>query len=206
MTSNPNLKIPVPPLTTAAQSKPVSNNTYAPSVPISVYRQLAAELQATRVMLDSLNAQNQHLVQQNQQMRLEINKIAHSVVHLQQLADASVSSSWSDASYKHPEMRNQPGQAFTTANPLFRRPRAASSNPPIPVVDVPNVFKDAEPMGGFLSDQLVREQAQGRYRYRSQIERSAELNGWWYTLGVVLIMIVAFGAGFLIVKPLLSGR
>lgn len=196
----------MPNITKAPQSRPVSTSAYAPSVPISVYRQLAAELQATRVMLDSLNAQNQQLAQQNQLLRREIEKIVNSVVHLQQMADTSVQAGWSQTPYPYPELRNQPSYPVAGPKPMPGRPRPVSGvNPSAPVVDVPNVFMDGT-SGGVYPENLVREQAENRYRYRSQMERTSDINGWWYTLGVVLVVMVAFGAGFLIMKPFLMKR
>ncbi len=58
--------------TTTSNKTPNTNYTYSPSVPISVYRELAAELQAAEALLDSLNAQNQHLAKHNQKLRQEI--------------------------------------------------------------------------------------------------------------------------------------
>jgi len=55
-------------------SQNTNHNPYLLSVPLSVYRELAAELQAAEAMLDSCNAQNQHLAKQNQQLRQEISK------------------------------------------------------------------------------------------------------------------------------------
>ncbi len=70
----------------------------SPSVPLSVYRELAAELQATRVMLDSLHEQNQqltyqnqNLTHQNQQLQGEIVKVAKATLQMQQVAQAFVS-------------------------------------------------------------------------------------------------------------------
>jgi hypothetical protein len=56
-----------------------------PAVPISVYRELAAELQATQAMLDSVHAQNQHLRQQNHQLQHDVEGILQSAHKMQQL-------------------------------------------------------------------------------------------------------------------------
>ncbi|NJO80005.1 MAG: hypothetical protein HC827_16790 [Cyanobacteria bacterium RM1_2_2] len=73
------------PNSTTRHSAPTSSsgNPQSPSVPISVYRELAAELQATRVMVDSLNHQNQTLGQENQKLRQEIQRVVYSVMTLQ---------------------------------------------------------------------------------------------------------------------------
>lgn len=204
MTSNPYPKPSVSKLTAPGQSTPATTNAYAPAVPISVYRQLAAELQATRVMLDSLNAHNHQLVQQNQLLRRELDKIVQSALYLKQIVDSSPDG-WSEASYTHPEIRNQPGYQAGTQRPMSWGPRPMSgANASSPGV-VPNMFRNLEPSGGILPDRIVREQAEGRHRQRSHSD-SSTVNGWLYTLLIILIVISAFGAGFLVIRSFSSNR
>lgn len=66
-----------------------TNQNYSPSVPLSVYRDLAAELQAAQAKINALTAQNQQIVQENQLLRQEIAKAVQSVLHLQNLLDTS---------------------------------------------------------------------------------------------------------------------
>ncbi|NET39889.1 MAG: hypothetical protein F6K19_49375 [Cyanothece sp. SIO1E1] len=77
------------PVRTAPGPKSAVPNSYAPAVPISVYRELAEELQATKSMLESVNGQNQQLAKQNQQLRQEIEKVVQSALQLRQMADAN---------------------------------------------------------------------------------------------------------------------
>ena len=51
-------------------SQPPTN--YPPSVPLYVYRELTAELQAIQSKLDVVTNHNQKLAQENQQLRQEI--------------------------------------------------------------------------------------------------------------------------------------
>ncbi|BAZ67781.1 hypothetical protein NIES4106_25380 [Fischerella sp. NIES-4106] len=62
---------------------------YSPSVPLSVYRDLAAELQAAQAKINALNAQQAQVTQENQLLRQEIAKAIQSVLQLQKLLDAS---------------------------------------------------------------------------------------------------------------------
>ncbi len=55
------------------------------SVPISVYRELASELQAARAQLESLSLQNQELVRQNQRFRVEIEATVRACARLKQV-------------------------------------------------------------------------------------------------------------------------
>ena len=204
MTSNPYPKPSLSKLNHPAQSTPATTNAYAPAVPISVYRQLAAELQATRVMLESLNAHNQQLVQQNQLLRRELDKIVQSALYLKQIVDSSPDG-WSEASYTHPEMRNQPGYQTGAPRPMSWGPLPMSGvNPSSPGV-APNALRNLQPSRGVLPDRIVTEQAEGRYRQTSQSD-SSTVNGWLYILLIILIVITAFGTGFLLIRSLASKR
>ncbi|TBR60836.1 hypothetical protein B4U84_08345 [Westiellopsis prolifica IICB1] len=62
---------------------------YSPSVPLSVYRDLAAELQAAQSKINALTAQQAQVTQENQLLKEEIAKAIQSVLKLQKLLDAS---------------------------------------------------------------------------------------------------------------------
>ena len=59
---------------------------YAPSVPMSVYRELAAELRANKAVIDSLNSRNQQLLEQNQRLKQEIHNVVQATLNLGQFA------------------------------------------------------------------------------------------------------------------------
>src|ERR671932_1404082 len=101
---------------------PTPGNKYSPSVPISVYRELAAELQAAQAMLESLKAQNQQLVKQNQQLRQEVEKAVQSAQHLQQIVASF--GSVSEAEVPRPQPTMPPEPRFVAPPPP--PPRAAS--------------------------------------------------------------------------------
>ncbi|MCL1468327.1 hypothetical protein [Argonema galeatum] len=206
MTSNFNPKQSVP-NASAGHNPQTAPGAYSPSVPISLYRELAAELQATKVMLDSLNNQNQQITQQNQQLRREIEKVVHASLHLQQIADSSVPSGWSQPSYTHPELRNEPGRSIPEAPQMPRRTRSVSNaTPSAPGVDISTIFQEMESIDSGLPAKLVIEQPETRNRRRSGPEKSSEVNGWWLTLAIVMIVVTAFGAGYLIMRPMLPKR
>lgn len=185
--------------TTSGHNTPTATQAYSPSVPLSVYRELAAELQAAETMLDSLNTQNQHLAQQNQQLRQEIDKAVQTVLHLQQVAV-----SWSEEPHATCDFRTQPNRTVNAAP----RPMPRSSRPltavPQPVQD-PFPFQIRE-TGSVFSEKLFTEQEQGRYRSRLQPESASEISGWRLAIAISIIIFTAFGAGYLIVRPLLQSR
>lgn len=202
MMSNPSTK---PPMRSASASESASQaaNSYRPSVPISVYRELSAELQATQAMLDSVNTQNQQLVQQNQQLRQEIEKVVQTALHLQQVID-SFQSPASDSAVTSPspssEVRSEP-------IPSKRRPPQNRPRPAAPTVEVMPPSYQPEPMASpGYAEHLVTEHEEGRYRRPAQPERSSDVSGWWLVVVIFLIVATAFGTGFLIVRPLLNSR
>lgn len=69
-----------------AKNIPKSINTS--SVPISVYRELAAELQEAQREITYFKQENQKLLQQNQQLQQETEKLFQATQNLKQLANS----------------------------------------------------------------------------------------------------------------------
>lgn len=172
--------------TTSGHNTPTATSTYSPSVPLSVYRELAAELQAAEATLDSLNAQNQYLAKQNQQLRQEIKKAVKSVLHLQQVVASTGAVSWTYADYPT-SVRSESKRTVSAPRPMHRSSRISSS-----------VAVEGS------SPKVFTEQEEGRYRRHSQPKSASD--GWWLAIAIVLIMAMAFGSGYLIVRPLLQSR
>lgn len=162
--------------TTPCHKTPTAAYTYSPSVPLSLYRELAVQLQAAEARLYSLNAQNQHLSQHNQQLHQEIEKAVQAVLHLQQITNYSPHS---------------PGSGYSRQT---RPPNSHTVNGPVPIREPSPVPK-----------KIYIEQQEGRYRRRSQPE-TIQVNGWSLAIAILLIIFTAFGAGYLIVRPLLQSR
>lgn len=180
-----------------------STHTYSPSVPLSVYRELAAELQAAEATLDSLNAQNQQLARQNQQLRQEIEKAVQSVLRLQQIVDSAGAVKRTYAYDPPSNFRAEPSRPGSGPRSMHR-----SSRPPTAVqtvVEGASPFLTREPSSVF-SEKVFTEQEEGRYRRRSQPETASEVSGWSLAIAIVFIMATAFSAGYLIVRPLLQSR
>lgn len=160
----------------AQMPKPASapgSPAQSPSVPISLYREVASELQTTQTTLRSLKTENQELTQKNQQLRLEIERVVQSALHLRQVAEPS----WGSVAHV------DPGLSSTSVKPPDRAPASAA---PIP-----------EP--------LFTEQA-GAPVQPTTTEPKTDISTWWLILIICMIVITAFGTGFLIVRPLLPSR
>lgn len=136
-----------------------------PSVPISVYKELATELQATRAMIESLNNRNQQLVHQNQMIRQEVERVVQASFNLQQIVDFTTP----------PENGLHPTIADLSAD---------SDNRP-------------------LSTQLFTEEPS---RPQSIEKHSKNLGNMGILLTVLIVVLTAFGLGFVAVKHLLPSR
>jgi hypothetical protein len=179
--------------TTSSHNIPTGNHAYSPSVPLSVYRELAAELQAAQAMLDSLNGQNQQLAKQNQQLRQEIEKAVQSVLQLQQVVDPTVV----NRAYPRPE----PSRPVSVPRSLHRGVQPLKSGRST----VEGSFLSGEARSGFSENLFTQEEASS-YRRRYRPESASEVSGRRLGIAILLIIITAFGAGYLIVRPLLSNR
>ncbi|HEY9639285.1 MAG TPA: hypothetical protein V6C57_02310 [Coleofasciculaceae cyanobacterium] len=163
----------------------------APSVPISVYRELAAELQATRIMLESLNTKNQHLAQQNHQLRQEVARVVQLGHHLRHWIDApqpvdpvNIHEHPTQSAARQPDPQAPSSEATAVASAIAAKLRTGETLP---------------------SDQLFTEAAAQPIRL-TEAKPAKDLSGLWLTLTIMFIIISAFGAGFLVMKPFLSGN
>lgn len=200
MTPNPSVKVPNRNVAPRPQPQGEPVPTYCPSVPISVYRELAAELQSTQAMLESLNAQNQYLARQNQQLRAEIEKVVQSHSHLHQLAASfqPVGQMEMPPTYfeVNNQQRTQPQHIRSHSTPLVNTPTPTNFSP-IPVPE-PTILPDSE--------ETLTEQEEKPYLKPDQPEPSSGVSGWFLIVAIFLIIATAFGTGFLIVRPLLNNN
>ncbi|WP_203032020.1 hypothetical protein [Leptolyngbya sp. Cla-17] len=180
-----------PPKTSAPA--PRSEVARSPSVPISVYREVASELQAARTSLDSLKGQNNDLVQRNQQLRLEIERVVQSALYLRQLADINLqvgSSSTDNSSSPAAET------SFTSApseQPIQLNNQSAA-------IPTQNALKQ---ITGFPGKLFTGQTSQPSSTAQAEVK---EIGAWWLVLVICMIIVTAFGTGFLIVRPLLPSR
>lgn len=173
----------------ATRNPNTSSQPTSPSVPISVYRELAAELQATRAMVDSLNAKNQALTVHNQRLKQEIQRFVQSAMHLQVLvepAQAPVS----------PQPGNISGNISSNVRQGKTQHQPPSSLPTLEETATASMIAaqlrstdEAEVMDTELESQPPRSKKDG--------------GGVGLMFIVMVIMVTAFGAGFLVVRPFL---
>lgn len=194
----------------AAAPNSTTQNPYAPSVPIPVYRELAAELQATKAMLESLNAQNQALVRQNALLRKEVQTIVQSAFQLQSLMapipaaqPADVVPPMMDAAAIAPPPATPTIPVAEPARPTPAPTRAPSKGAPESSAPAPTPanlkFTDLPPVGS--TEAFFTAQPESPRITSEKTPR--QLNGLWLLLVVLAIMVTAFTAGFLVMRPLL---
>lgn len=195
----------------------------APSVPISVYRELATELKATQALVDSLTQQNQQLGQQNQLLRQEMLKFAESAAQLKQAVEgrppvgqdraaslplgthapqpammvpvtpppAQEGRDWAEADGGGFSLEGVSNLTSQVTQMLRPKPKAAR-----PVAKRP---KPMPPQAALYTEERLEPFQPGSSR-----EKNADLSGLWLATTIILIVVSAFGAGFLIMRPLLS--
>lgn len=168
-----------------AHSTPVTPPGGSPSVPISVYRELAAELQATRGMVDALNQKNQQLDRENQVLRQEMQRVVQSVLTLQPWVEAN-----------RADLPAQPRPQSNGHRPTWEETAAATaiaSKLRTPVDPNPT---PSSPEQQFTEVPVTPTKA-------TPTKPTGGMGGLWLTLTILVIIASAFGAGFLIMRPLL---
>lgn len=165
-----------------------ASSNQAASVPISLYRQLSAELQTSKTMLDSLKAQNQQLVKQNQQLRAEIEKVVQSSLHLRQVAD-----SFQPTDPEPSELTPSAIEGSATDAPL------RSVSQPVP----PTGSTKPEPDTA-LQEFFTEQDSQPRRVPKAS--KPSELSGLSLVVAILLTVLVAFGLGFVGLRTFLPSR
>lgn len=193
----------------------------APSVPISLYRELSADLQATQDNMTRLRSENLLLAEQNLQLRQELTQLAEQtrqVVH--RFEQTSVGNN-ADTSLLLDELGFEPDAAADRSQMLNQLYRALPDYAPEDCLgedclglDQPTGLRSAPWSGMSLANlsklgrpKVKRPQfstSQVQNPFMRQAASEGELSGWKLTLVMGLIIFSAFGAGFLIVRPLLA--
>lgn len=192
----------------------VASSTYSPSIPISIYREVTAELQTVQSQLDTLKTQNQQLTQQNQQLRQELENVVQAAIQLHQAINkAQTVGQGKKAAFSSPATNPFSveipaplmGSVTSGASPFLDVPPSVAPEPPVQTTE-PNfrfVQPPQQPLTPEVAEPFFTEQPEPRLRPLSKSQRS-ELSGFWLIVSIVVIVVVAFGAGYWIVRPLLN--
>ncbi|MDB9492343.1 hypothetical protein PN478_17705 [Dolichospermum circinale CS-534/05] len=205
-------------------SQPPTN--YPPSVPLYVYRELTAELQAIQSKLDVVTNHNQKLAQENQQLRQEITKVIESCLELQRLVDASAPSSpvalqpnkrVKSLTQIQPQISNNDEVTYTnkpTNKPKFTAAPPRQEPKPQKKAVIKNTHSQNHHQGATVSGTNINatgsqkvfiEEKKVRFSHPT-MSNTKELSGWNLLITIVLIMITGFAAGYIIVRPLFQNH
>lgn len=250
---------PAPARQHSAKKSPAQKPSTA-SVPISVYRELSAELQATQAMLDSLHGQNQNLRKQNVHLQQEVDSIVQAAQKMQYGGGPKPDMAPNDQSMVGPDdsmpaatqhnvvqpsvevpprlrraVQNHPQQIAPAMPPRVSEPPRPQEMPITPSgveplsVRAPEVTHDlshpqqpvhhpGKPQGQSASpfspsrrqaavetlNKIFTGREQPLPRRALEDEASEEIHTGWLVVIVLLIVVTAFGTGFMIVRPFLS--
>ncbi|WP_089094110.1 hypothetical protein [Nodularia sp. NIES-3585] len=179
--------------------KPPTSQTYPPSVPLYVYRELATELKSIEGKLEALTSQNHQLEQENQLLRQEITKVVQSFLHLQKFVDSSPKPS--------PPQATHPAAEVKSPATATRQPQQPAHQPPSVVQETNHDYEFSAPVeiSHPMPETFFIEEQEVNY-YTPTETKVKQFSGWWLGVTIFLIMFTAFGAGYLIVRPLFENQ
>ncbi|BAZ42513.1 hypothetical protein NIES4101_84820 [Calothrix sp. NIES-4101] len=192
-----------------------SYQSYPASVPLSVYRDLAEELQAALEMVNSLTLRNQQLQTENQVLQREITKAVNSVIQLQYLVNAPESTSYhpevhtsANFNFNHEVERtiSEPQKVVRTQKANPRRPAVNSPQPKKTKVNQKPLHPEVIPDYFPTNYPTYIEEEEVRYYPPKRQPQTSETNGWTLLIAILLIVITAFGAGYVVVRPLIQSH
>lgn len=183
---------------------PVAPNTGS-SVPISLYKEVTAELQNNQQIMAGLKAQNQDLFQQNQLLRRELERIILISMQLQQAVNTVEM-----ITKNSPEMvANQPNHYAAPIIPPqsvreknienLPRPVEDFADEPIPPVNLPFIRERSA-----LPKNLSTGEKRPHIAREIQSRMPKEVKGIGLIVMIFLIVFAAFGTGYFFVRPMLK--
>ncbi len=188
------------PQSAAHPSPPVTTPPRPPSVPIAIFRELSADLQATHANIESLQAENFELAAQNQQLRHDLEQLAAQTQEVVQRFRHTAIGTAADDALMLDELGFDAASATTRSQVLDQLYRALPGYAPDADDDRRSAPGNQRPKA---RPQQFSSQAAHPFRAASAAS-DADLSGWKLTLVMGLIVFSAFGAGFLVVRPLLA--
>lgn len=197
---------------TSSPNPSVASSNYSPSIPISIYREVTAELQTVQSQLEALKTQNNQLTQQNHQLRQELENVVQAAIQLHQAINKAQNvGQGKKASFAPPGSHSfnldvsSPGSSSGTAavSPFMDIAPAVTSQPQGTEPNFRFPQPPQQPLITEVAEPLFTEPTEARLRPVSKSQRS-ELSGVWLIVSIVVIVVVAFGAGYWIVRPLLN--
>lgn len=226
----------------SATPSPANGNDpvgHAPAVPISIYRDLAKELDSTKKQLAAMTAQNSYLQQQNKSLRQEVIRVIQSAAALKDILQSPqpavppMSASTQMPIISQPPTMPRPASSadrvsedlIAELDRSLAADLSASLNPQAKVISpkapngviqgpycelVPGTIEDAAPSvpsgPSVVPEPLFTEQqtVPPNAIALEDEQKSGVLGGVWLPLTLVVVIVTAFSAGFLIVLPFIE--
>lgn len=183
------------------------------AVPVSLYREICGELREKSGQVETLQLNNQRILQENQHLRQELQRLVQMVMHthhqVTQISEFQIEPTANGTETFHPGSglkgstipAVQPSAQPSAQPPtVFRRTPMPARTAIAASTMVPFSTATNKPQDWITGTQEPL--AQRLFNQTSAITQN--LRGWRLALVISLIILSAFGAGFLIVRPLIS--
>ncbi|WP_204103356.1 MULTISPECIES: hypothetical protein [Spirulina sp. CCY15215] len=164
---------------------------YRPAVPISVYRELAKELQTTKSELEAVKVQNHQLTNDNKLMRQELAKITQCVQAFQQVQGNANEANPSVLRLEKAAIADFPSEGKPAPPPPLNSPLS-----PEPAFE--DMDRDEE--------YVIEVEEPSKNRRLSLLDSSGDISGWLLAIAIALMVLTAFSAGFLFLRPWLMNN
>ncbi len=189
---------------------PNSTENSAPisAVPVSLYREICGELREKSGQVETLQLNNQRILQENKQLRQEIQRLVQMVMHthhqVTQISEFQTEPTTNLAETSHPASnlnRFTPAVPPSATQPPTRQnrtqmpARSTAASTMVPFSTVTNKRED------WITGTHV---PPAQRLFNQTVTIAQDLRGWRLAIVISLIILSAFGAGFLIVRPLIS--
>jgi hypothetical protein len=146
------------------------------SVPISVYKQLAKELKETQTEIAALQTENRQLRARNRALHQQVHQVVQSTEQLKQMVS-------------HYDFGIQP---LPPAAPASRQPKAKTPQAQLHVVPT-----------GAETQQFTTVPHEV---FEGDVDLEEGINVWLLLVAAIAIILTAFGAGYMVVLPLLNNH
>jgi hypothetical protein len=158
------------------------------AVPVSLYRELCSELQEKNGEVNALTLKNQRILDENHQLRQELQRLVQMVMHTHHRS----------ATIEKALAAIKPNSKHIPTNNLQPRRSVAQPTSPTYTSQIQNPAPVREEWITGTHQPLAQR------LFQQSATMAQDLRGWRLALIISLIILSAFGAGFLIVRPLLN--
>lgn len=184
------------------------NSVPISAVPVSLYREICGELREKSGQVETLQLNNQRILQENQQLRQEIQRLVQMVMHthhqVTQMSEFQTEPTPNAAETFHPasDLRHPtPVVPPSATQPTTRQNRTQM---PARSIVASTMVPFSLPATHKREDWITGQEPLAQRLFNQTSAITQDLRGWKLAMVISLIILSAFGSGFLIVRPLIS--